>query len=81
MVRYYLHVHSGKSEIKDTEGMDLPDLEAAHMEAITRIRSLLIYEASRGRLGLRGWISVTDAAGKMLLSIPFRAVVIVPSTG
>jgi hypothetical protein len=72
---YYFNVHSGDHRTEDEDGMDLPDLDAAHREAITRIRSLLSDDAMKGMIDLRGWISVTDTAGKMVISVPFCAAV------
>jgi hypothetical protein len=80
MARYYFNIHDRDGETKDIEGLDLPDLDAAHKMAIVGIRSLLSEEASSGRMDLRGRLEVTDATGEIALIIPFdEAIEIIPA--
>jgi hypothetical protein len=41
MPRYYFHVASGKEAIRDEEGSDLLDLEAARAETVKDARALM----------------------------------------
>jgi len=50
MARYHFHVLEGHSVIEDPDGSDLPDLQAAHAEAVSAIREIL---AEALRLGER----------------------------
>jgi hypothetical protein len=80
MPRYYLNVHNELGETRDEEGHELPDLDAARKEAILGVRSLLVEEAAKGRMDLRGWLDVTNATGEILLSVPFdKAIEIIQS--
>ncbi len=68
MPRYYFHVRNGPSVDQDHDGMDLPDLEAAHAEAL-RTASELLGEVPG--FGPQTMIEVTDEAGRMVLTVPF----------
>jgi hypothetical protein len=71
MARYYLHIRNGGGYSEDPEGQELPDLDAARAAAIDGVRSLLSEEARQGQLDLSGRIEIADAAGNILLLVPF----------
>ncbi len=42
MTRFFFHVREGSSDVsRDTEGQDLPDLEAARLEAMNASREII----------------------------------------
>jgi hypothetical protein len=71
MPRYYLNIYSGQGEVLDPEGSIFPNLKAARREVIIGIRSLLVADAIKGRIDLRGRIEVTNADGEIELTVPF----------
>jgi hypothetical protein len=72
MPRYYFHIHNGLGVTRDEEGVERDHLEAARAEALAGIRSILKDQVGMGQLDLAGSIEIEDAAGRLLLSIPFR---------
>ncbi|MFD2500942.1 DUF6894 family protein [Rhizorhabdus histidinilytica] len=48
MPHFYFHVSNGTGETRDEEGVDLPDVAAAHAQALSGIRSILREELGRG---------------------------------
>jgi len=59
--------------ILDETGIEVSDLEAAHYQAIKAIQELR-EEGDEDEVDWRGWhLEVTDASGKVLLSIPLDA--------
>jgi uncharacterized protein DUF6894 len=72
MARFFLNIHDGSGFAEDPEGQDLADLDAARLQAIDGVRSLLSEEARHGRLDLFGSIEITDSNGATLLVVPFR---------
>ncbi len=75
MPLYYFHVHNGTGETRDEEGLELPDLESARLEALSGIRSILREEIGRGELDLSGIIVIADHRGEILLDVPFATAV------
>ena len=75
MPRYFLHIIRRSDVIKDLEGSELPDLEAARREAVAGARAILSEEVRGGTLSLDEWIDITDASGNQLLSVPFSSTI------
>ncbi|QAY79429.1 hypothetical protein [Sphingosinicella sp. BN140058] len=71
MRHYYFHVRNGTGVIRDEEGRDLPDDEAARGEAMKGIRSIISSEAAAGLLDLTGALDIADAQGQLLVTIGF----------
>lgn len=74
MPRYYFHLYS-HDRIPDEEGVDLPDLAAARMEAVLSARELMAADVARGRLQLDQRIEVTDENSRIVLAVPFRDII------
>jgi hypothetical protein len=75
MARFYLHIRNGGGFSEDLEGLELPDLEAARLQAIDGIRSVLSEEARHGQIDLAGSIEIVDGDGNILLVVPFNEAV------
>lgn len=71
MPRYHFHLHECGQIISDDEGIDLPDVAAAHEEAVTSARELIAAEVQQGRLCLRCRIEVVDEQQRPVLVLPF----------
>ena len=71
MPRYFFRL-CDDLDCEDPEGIELPDLHAAHEEAIRSIRSIMAEEVGRGRLPLKGRIEIKDEAGAIALHVGFH---------
>ncbi len=75
MPRFFFHIHNGSGETRDEEGLELPDLEAARLQAIEGIRSILKEEMGRGAIDFGGLIRITDHQDRHLLDVSFASAV------
>ncbi len=75
MPRYFLHIRGGQEDFEDSEGLVLPDLEAARHRAVAGARSILCEEVMNGHLHLDERIDIEDERRELLLSVHFRDVV------
>ena len=66
MPRYLFQIHDGR-ETPDIEGLDLPDIEAARIEAVHLAGDLLQQCAARFTPGTDWRVSVMDPTGLILL--------------
>ncbi|SFC93563.1 DUF6894 family protein [Devosia psychrophila] len=74
MPRFYFHYRTDDQLIPDTDGSDLPDLEAAERNAASLAKAIVERAASTGGdTRLPRSIEITDAAGEELLYIVFWA--------
>ena len=71
MPRFFFHLHNGE-DVPDREGLELPDREAAHGEAIRNARSIMAEEIMEGNLPLRDVIEVVDESGAAVMTVSFR---------
>lgn len=75
MPRFHFHVVNGTGETRDDDGVELPDLEAARLEALSGIRSMLRDEISGGSIDFAGTVRITDDQDRHLLDVPFLSAV------
>jgi hypothetical protein len=73
MPRYHFNVHDG-APMLDAEGTELPDWQAARLEAIRRASDILKHEADRIALGEDWRIEVTDRTGLILFQMTFLVI-------
>lgn len=71
MPRYSFHVASAPETIRDVEGSDLPDLDAARAEALQDARSLMSDAILSGRDISQRQIQICNEQGEVLLRVPF----------
>ena len=69
--RYYFHLYNNVV-IRDEEGDELPDLEAARAEALEAARGMICHSVKGGKLNLSHRVDVHDDKGKQLFTLPFR---------
>jgi hypothetical protein len=70
MPRFYFNVYDDVVAT-DEEGVSLPNLEAARLQALAGARALMAEQVSRGYLVRSHWIDVVDEAGTLVLHLPF----------
>ena len=70
MPRYFFHIFDGV-DIRDYDGVELPDLTFARREALRYAGSLLDQASKRSSLGREWRMDVTDAKGLILFSLSF----------
>jgi len=74
MPRFYFHIRDEDGLTRDTEGQDLPDLEAARCEAVSAAREILGEKLLHGGSLNHRTIEIADAAGDMVGQINSRDV-------
>ena len=74
MPRFFFHLRDGES-IDDPDGMYLPDMRTARLEAMRSARDIMAEDVRRGHLELSHWIEVTDENGEAIFAVPFREAV------
>ena len=70
--RFHFHHRTPAGLIIDPDGSELPDLEAAHTEAITAARHLWAEAIVAGRDLTDEHFEIADGDGSTLSSLPFR---------
>ena len=74
-MRFHLNIYNDV-DTKDLDGLELPDLAAAKDVAIDGARSMMAEHVRRGRpISLHHRIEITDQAGKVLATLPFRELI------
>jgi hypothetical protein len=68
--RYYFHVHDDLIA-QDEEGVELPNLAAARLNALTGARDIIAAQVKHGYFVLSHWIDVVDEQGEKVLAVKF----------
>jgi uncharacterized heparinase superfamily protein len=71
MPHYFFDLVNGSGLTRDDEGQELPDLEAARLEAIRQARPIIAEEVLNGRIDLTGRIVVRSDGPDSVLELPF----------
>ena len=66
MARYYFHICDRGVVIPDEEGMELPNIEAALLEARLSARDLALADIGGGHTASLSTIEIADADGNVL---------------
>jgi hypothetical protein len=72
---FYFHVRCGDDFIEDCEGLSCASLAVARTEAIAGARDLLAEDVKHGRFNINQRFELTDATGRLRLTIPFQEAV------
>lgn len=72
---YYFDCYEPGLQLKDDEGVHLPDIDEARSFAIKGIRCMLAAQLRDGCLDLTGSVSIRDASGARVLTIPYTEAV------
>lgn len=62
MAHFYLELTGGSETVEDEAGIELPDLAAAHVSAVTAARDIMAADIRTGVLDLRLQITILDHA-------------------
>jgi hypothetical protein len=73
MGRFYFHLKAGDQLIPDEEGLDLPNLWAAHCEALWSARELVANAIRSGKPQIADAFLIADEDGRELETVPFAA--------
>jgi hypothetical protein len=69
--RYFFNVYDDIIA-QDDEGMELPNLAAARLNAIRGARDIIAEQVRHGHFALSHWIDVKDEQGETVLTLTFR---------
>lgn len=69
-MRYFFHLHND-IDVRDDEGVDLPDLDTARRRAVQYACEMAAESVRDGHLVLSHSIEVTDEAGDRVFSLSF----------
>ena len=72
MTMYYFHLRDGRQYVPDETGMDLPDIEAARVEAVQGARDILADQLRAGEALDGQAIEIANAAGEVLEVVTFK---------
>lgn len=76
MPRYYFHVREGAELARDTEGQELPNVEAARQEALNANREIIGERLLHGGSLNHRQIEIADETGHIVDVIPAKDVVV-----
>ena len=74
MPRFFFHLADPASELKDEEGMDLPDAEAAWFQAVRSARELIRADLCLGSSWQGRRVCIEDEQGLPVQQVPFEEV-------
>lgn len=71
-MRYHFHIRDGDVLIEDSEGSELPSLDAAHAEAIAGARSILAEKLKAGEVLDGQRFEIVDGSGTLRAVVPLK---------
>ena len=74
MPRFFFHLADPASHLRDEEGMDLPDAEAAWFQAVRSARALIQADLCLGCSWQGRHVCIEDEHGAPVLQVPFEEV-------
>jgi hypothetical protein len=77
MPKFYFHIRDGDKWIEDSEGLDLPNAEAAKQEALKAAREMLAARLMAGEVLDGQTLEIWDGHN-LIAAIPFKEVVELP---
>ena len=72
MPSYFFHLRSDVDEALDTEGVNLPDVEAVKRAGIEAARDVMAGDLREGLLDLRYRIDVENSSGVLVFTLNFE---------
>jgi hypothetical protein len=72
--RYFFHVYDDVVA-HDEEGIELPNIAAARLNALVGARSLISEQVKHGYFEQSHWVDVVDEQGEAVLTVTFREAV------
>ena len=74
MPRYFFHLYDDLIA-HDDEGVELPNIAAARLNALIGARDIIAQQVKRGYFMLSHWIEVVDERGEPVMTVTFREAV------
>lgn len=74
MGHFYFHVQDGNELVRDEEGVDLPDAEAARRQALLSACELLAEAIKHGKDRVPDAFVIADEAGRAIEILPVAVV-------
>ncbi len=71
MPRYFFHLYDDVIA-HDEEGMELPNVAAARLNALIAARDIIVEQVKRGYFVRSHWIDVVDEQGDPVMTLTFR---------
>ena len=71
MPRYFFHVYDDVIA-HDEEGVELPNVAAARLNALIGARDIIAEQVKRGYFVLSHWIDIVDMQGEPVMTVTFR---------
>ena len=71
MPLFFFHLRTPEGREDDEDGLDQPDLECAYLDACRAVPTLTAGFMEEGRNPLAYAFEITDAAGTVLMEVPF----------
>ncbi|WP_336490633.1 DUF6894 family protein [Methylobacterium nigriterrae] len=68
---YYFHLRTAAGLQRDEEGLAFPSLEAAYLDVCRAVTTMGAELVQRGQNPTRHVFEITDAAGRLLMKVPF----------
>jgi hypothetical protein len=75
MTRFFFHIRDGEEYLEDEEGVELPDLDTAHHEAISAAREMISDMVLRGKVINGQAFEIANADGQILKVVPFKSAI------
>lgn len=74
MPRFYFHYQDGAQSRPDSEGVVLPDAEAAWYQAVRSAREIIDQDMRTGSLRPGQWFEIANEAGEPINAVPLEEV-------
>jgi hypothetical protein len=75
MARFFLHLHECGNVVRDAEGLELPDLRSAIVQALRGARSIIAADVENGAICLSCHIEIENAETTERTIVSFREAV------
>jgi hypothetical protein len=72
MARFYFHMRTGERVDRDTDGAEMPNLEAARAEALQSAREILADAIKGAKSDLLDCLVIADEKGRELATVSLK---------
>jgi hypothetical protein len=72
MARFYFHMRTGERVDRDTDGAEMPNLEAARAEALQSAREILADAIKAAKSDLLDCLVIADEEGQELATVSLK---------